>query len=649
MNSMSFFTKGFSTTGPPPIPVTHSSTSGNLTRLQYVCVMDPFAGPSLKKRRKGGIHQRLQEDEEEKKTPSDLLALLMRMYAKGSLSGDQVHILAKAGQSDIEKASEGFEVQGLKQVASLAQSRNLARQLNSTLSKQCTLPMPMEVKIPFKGAPDGADTASILLPHEMFSAFFNSEELWRTKILPEAERLPAFWSGFQGHPCMAGHPVLSIPGFEKHTIPLGFHGDEVPIVGVGKIWCRSVLFLSWFSLMGVAAGSTAEQAMVYINGLFEKFILPSDDSHPGSMAILWRILAWSFTAIYDGCWPARDWRGHRWAKGSAEARRAGQRLAGPWRGCLVQMAGDLDYYSKYFDTPRWSNHSKPCALCKCTHKGPMSWLDNRVNSIWQSSMVTPSTWRTHFDSTNSMLEIPGMNALSIAMDWMHCMHLGWLQYMFGSVMHLLVFLVLPEEPLVNLATVADFIKTHQKNNRCKHPYRMQLTKLTMFQPKKGYPKLRGRAADIAGLHEAMLSVWQQFRDASDVRHQQVELLLSLNHQIHDLLDEFSPRHGYLRIPAAQADQLFLKGLQMSQLQGQLLETFEGEDVKVFNITSKTHFALHCLQLSKHVHPFLTWCYKGESTMRRIQCLWKSCLAGSKHFQVANRAALKERHLLNMRG
>ena len=84
---------------------------------------------------------------------------------------------------------------------------------------------------------------------------------------------------------------------------------------------------------------------------------------------------------------------------------------------------------------------------------------------------------------------------------------------------------------------------------------------------------------------------------------------------------------------------------MAQLHNQLLEHYEAAGIQIFNMTSKTHFALHALQFSKFIHPFMIWCYKGESTMHRIQVLWKSCLHGSKHFQVANKAAIKERHLL----
>lgn len=130
-----------------------------------------------------------------------------------------------------------------------------------------------------------------------------------------------------------------------------------------------------------------------------------------------------------------------------------------------------------------------------------------------------------------------------------------------------------------------------------------------------------------------------------MQHRQIKLVLQLNNQIQNLLETYSPTFGYMAMPAGPGDEVFQKGLQMASLHNQLLEYYQNEEIQVFNMTSKTHFALHALQFAKFIHPFMVWCYKGESTMHRIQVLWKSCLHGSKHFQVANKAALKERHLL----
>ena len=58
-------------------------------------------------------------------------------------------------------------------------------------------------------------------------------------------------------------------------------------------------------------------------------------------------------------------------------------------------------------------------------------------------------------------------------------------------------------------------------------------------------------------------------------------------------------------------------------------------------TSKPIFSLHSLQLSCYVHPYLIYCFAGESTMHHVQTLLKSCFPGSKHWQAAKKAALKK--------
>lgn len=222
------------------------------------------------------------------------------------------------------------------------------------------------------------------------------------------------------------------------------------------------------------------------------------------------------------------------------------------------------------------------------------------------------------------------------------MHLGWLQYFYGSIFHLLCFNILPGEALQNLTTIGVFIKTFQNNNRTKHKYLTRLDKLTMFQPKKGYPRLRGRAADIAGLHEAMLALWCNYMVPGDLQHRQKRLCLQLKRKIADILETNSPTYGHTAVPAIAAQQLLEAGLNMAQLHGQLSEYYQGIGLQVFNLTSKTHFFLHALQLSRFIHPFLVWCYKGESA--RVQTLWKSCLPGSKRWQASKKAAYNERPL-----
>ena len=240
-----------------------------------------------------------------------------------------------------------------------------------------------------------------------------------------------------------------------------------------------------------------------------------------------------------------------------------------------------------------------------------------------------------------------MSGLSCSMDLMHNLYLGWLQYFYGSTVTIIIEDCLPNSPLQNLAYVSAFIKDYQKNQKRK--FKQRLHKLTMVQPKKGYPKMRGRAADMQSLHDALLALFTEVMDETNTQHRRIRLFLELNKQVQDSLDEFSPTFGFMAVPEEEASAIFRKGLTMAQLHVMLFEHFKSEERKIFNLTPKTHFVLHSLWLSRYIHPAMLWCYKGEATMHRLQVLWKSCLPGCKHWQVGMRAALKERYLLWLKG
>eukprot|EP00438_Fugacium_kawagutii_P002248 Skav227464 [mRNA] locus=scaffold2491:304236:304937:- [translate_table: standard] len=230
---------------------------------------------------------------------------------------------------------------------------------------------------------------------------------------------------------------------------------------------------------------------------------------------------------------------------------------------------------------------------------------------------------------------------------MHNAYLGWFQFLYGSILHLLCFDILALDPLSNLKTCGAFFKEFQKSDASRQKYRPLLNKLSMFQKQSGFPKLKGRAADIRGLDKAMKALWETYMDAANEQHQQIAVMLTLHVDIRNLLDEYSPKQGYLAVPDAVRVRIVGEALQMVQLHSQLADHYKGQDRQLFNLTSKTHFCLHTFMVSDAIHPYLVWCFKGEAKMKAVQRLWKSCLVGNKHFAVGNLAALKYRHLLTL--
>ena len=107
-------------------------------------------------------------------------------------------------------------------------------------------PKPTDVTLPFK-EPLGDRTQSLLFPHEMFASIYEHyPHAWTQNILPDAETLGIFWDSMAAHPQMVGHPIAARPDFRSRCIPLGLHGDDVPITGIGKIWVSKMTLSHFF-------------------------------------------------------------------------------------------------------------------------------------------------------------------------------------------------------------------------------------------------------------------------------------------------------------------------------------------------------------------------------------------------------------------
>ena len=268
-------------------------------------------GPFFKRRR-GGIHQRLQQHSNDMAMDSCLQILLMTHFAKGIMSAAQVHEFAVAAKKDIDMAKEGYHFPKLDSIVKIQHSKNFNPSIMKELAKDSDLRMPREFDIPMEDTGMGSASSSILLPHELFHHLFHNAKGWASSILPDQRLLRKFWNSFKEHPAMASHPVLARTNYQDYCIPLSLHGDETPITGVGKIWCRKALLLTWSSLIAIAGGNSSEDCNLYIHGLFEKFIKPTTETTIGTMQAIWLILKWSFTAIWKGEWPTLDAWGRKY-------------------------------------------------------------------------------------------------------------------------------------------------------------------------------------------------------------------------------------------------------------------------------------------------------------------------------------------------
>ena len=120
---------------------------------------------------------------------------------------------------------------------------------------------------------------------------------------------------------------------------------------------------------------------------------------------------------------------------------------------------------------------------------------------------------------------------------MHVKYLGTDQYLFGSILELLVSWVLDGSPEENLKRV--WASLQEAYNSLRTPVQQRyryLNRLTMFM-RSGYAKLRGKASEIRHLGKALQIMWLKFYNKRLGVHRDIALILKLNCAMESIIED----------------------------------------------------------------------------------------------------------------
>ena len=401
----------------------------------------------------------------EAQRPSALARYLVQRWSWGHMS------LPVMQQIAMRAISDGADHPDLKALSSLGTSglhpNNMHKELMNKLEPPPIRNALTNIKVYFKkenvAAVIQADT-SILLPHKLFATLFNEHrEAFNEHILGGSLDNPKrFWAAMSDNAAYLSHPLKDRKDHKEKAIPLSLHGDGVPIAGLGKSWSKSVDAWSWASVLG--RGSTAcTNWMIYI--LYWKLIV--DAANMNAFHIFSRQLKWSLYWLFIGKHPNRDEHDVHYTPESPEGRLAGTSLAGGYYGVLWLIRGDLDHMAKAFGFP-YATAASPCGCCQA-NSTDKPWTDGRLETAaWATSIWTHDSWKAAHPNPHPIFTLPGVGIKAFVPDVMHVLHLGTYQYFFGSVLHYLTTMIMPESPQSNLAKIWTHIKTFYKDwiKRC---------------------------------------------------------------------------------------------------------------------------------------------------------------------------------------
>ena len=441
-----------------------------LSRFEHPIIAIHLSMASSRLAPKGGYRQRLAKQCESSKAaeePSQLATYLITKWSWGLLPAVQVQEICMAAVRDGTKHPE---VIALSTLGSPGQSRNHChRDLVGMLKPPALAGATSTFKLPLASGNHHREIdQEFCLPHAMFAAMYENRPEYFSICMGSEASCASFWQGMEAHPHSQGHVIQNRKSFQRLGVPISLHGDGVPVAGVGKTWSKSCDVFSWSSLL--ARGMNTLGCNFFIFSIFAQSIC-SGNLHD-TYATFWKILCWSLRWLWLGLWPDVDPWGNKYRKGSTEWRKAKKPLANGYFGCLWLIKGDLDWYGKIMRLPQYNSLS-PCAFCPA-NTTTMPWTDWRKSeALWTKHIWTNCTWREQFPNCHPIFKVSGAGILSLAADLMHIKHLGTDQYFLGSVLHMLVYSMMPGTPAANLDEVwtlcADFFfETSGGIPLCKH-------------------------------------------------------------------------------------------------------------------------------------------------------------------------------------
>ena len=417
--------------------------------------------------------------------PNDLLKRLAFRWAKGQITSPMVQDFAlgalREGAAGVERAAN---------LGRLGQNpKMIHRGLVRLFGEPRGAPPFTWINVPMAGR---EESVPVLLPHVFFGCLFEHRRgLFDDWIRGPANAARCFWEGLADTHIVRDHPHLP-QAHRARTIPLGLHGDG------GAFTKQDSLFvLSWNSLVGGGEGFSKR----FLYALVRK-----SDLGPDTLDVLWRVFAWSMNALLTGIRPELDWANNPLPD-------ANEYIAGGYRGALVQVRGDWEFYCSVFRFPYWHESTRMCWLCRASNVvGDLLWTNMAADARWRATRWTHRTFCE--DLRGSGQPVPVLLAMVIGLtlgcvmiDVLHTVDLGLGAHVVGNIFWRCVTLRVwgGRTQEANVAKLEEELNAWYQAKKEKSQLQGRLT-IARLRTSDGWPKLKSKAAAARHVTEFALKL-----------------------------------------------------------------------------------------------------------------------------------------------
>ena len=364
--------------------------------------------------------------EPEQKDSRQLLVDILSEAAIGSTSCEHVRKIC----AGIEHGTSHANL-GLTELAKLKKS-HFEQQMHAWAGRQVwrhLLPKIYSFPVTFL-TQSGLDTEerlhSFILPHELFNTVYNAGPDLFKHIFGSDKELKTWWDGAEAskNDWYNKHPIIQqVPATLRY--PLGMHGDDGGMHGQ-----EPVLVLSWNSVVPLKPNDWSRIlfSMVKVSCISQT-----------TLQTIYGIWRWSFEALAEGKFPAKDHTGPPFSKLYDPQRffLAGKALAGGVRGIWSEMRGDWKFlkeclYLKHHAGTR----PRICHLCSAGKTADDTCYTNfAANAGHRATITSNNDFMASYLAAAiicPLLLIPGFHIFRVFFDIMHTLDLGVFQVVMPS-------------------------------------------------------------------------------------------------------------------------------------------------------------------------------------------------------------------------
>ena len=268
-------------------------------------------------------------------------------------------------------------------------------------------------------------------------------------------------------------------------VPLGLHGDGVPIGGN-----MTPDSLDCFNVNMISSAKHSHLRVPFVC-MQLKHCLPQ-----ATFDAIVQVFCWSMRCLAAGQKPTCRHDGSPWLSSDKHREFKPEKGGLGVQAVLAEIRGDWKFLQKLLKFPQWNELTGLCWLCKCTRK-EMSTLDT-ANARWRFQRLLPGEFlqqcRAQGKPICELFTLPGVAAELIYPDWMHSGDMGVAQDVAGHVFQETLSRFPGRNKEQRCAQLWLFLQQWYKDSKIEADRRLQTLHLADWQRDKQPNKLRSKAA-----------------------------------------------------------------------------------------------------------------------------------------------------------